>query len=319
MFIWMILPCNEILIAENVPTLSCFFNLRVESHASAFRFYDFQAACEVSLATTVRLADEPVIAFPLRPALPLLLLLHLNDPQHSKVPPPGINIRILHSPKSRPKPYLMAQPTDQHHRQREALHKEILHLATPIPLLTIIPRQRRNSHPHLGDQDQTITPKPHPAPHHTSLRTKRHLRHRLMPARPRLPQTHMRQTAASPGKHGTQAADGEQPVDDGAVGVRVGEVGGAGRRRRRRGRRRAGGRAGRRRRIRAGAWPCSASAASVREEPNTDELPTEMAATRITPFMTEGRMVAPALSIAATKGLADASAMLVALSRRGSL
>jgi len=39
----------------------------------------------------------------------------------------------------------------------------------------------------------------------------------------------------------------------------------------------------------------------------------------MTPFMMEGRMVVPALSMAMTKGLAEASAGLLALSRRGSL
>jgi hypothetical protein len=57
----------------------------------------------------------------------------------------------------------------------------------------------------------------------------------------------------------------------------------------------------------------------VRDAPKTDELPTEMTDTRMTPFMMLGRIVVPALSMAMTKGLAEASAMLVPPRSRGSV
>lgn len=68
-----------------------------------------------------------------------------------------------------------------------------------------------------------------------------------------------------------------------------------------------------------GACDCSASAAKVRDEPKTAELPTLMTAMRIMPFMTLGRTVVPALSMAMTKGLAVASAPLSAPRSRASL
>ncbi len=51
-----------------------------------------------------------------------------------------------------------------------------------------------------------------------------------------------------------------------------------------------------------GAWPCTASAASVREEPNSEEFATERTDIMITVFMTESSPMIPASVMAMTKG-----------------
>ena len=51
-----------------------------------------------------------------------------------------------------------------------------------------------------------------------------------------------------------------------------------------------------------GAWPCSAKAAKVRDDPKTDALPTERTAMRITAFIIDGKPSIPAFVMEMTKG-----------------